>query len=442
MLLDPNNPIYQQLLKLVSDDMARFQMSALSDMRPNDQESEIGSARNRFIQLLNHAATIAFLGRREGTLNFDEIYDNDESLIVNAEKGDILTDEFQKMSVNILLEQYLQTVFKTPESHRRRRLCLIDELPIFVESCAPLLERCCTEVRKYKTSFVFCHQGANRFPDRTKNPFFLTMLDMCRTKVWFRHGIDRVFFGEQLSSMAGSKPVVKHRQVNEQQLQDGYKILNLVDQSIGDSTSDGVSNMTAETATSDAGTSVTSTLRQAAKSANEKSTTLSSSSGTSNQQSQTQQRTTTQTSSTTYKQTAVANMVTKLVSTGVQFYTPAELDRGAIDMIATLGTGEAVVFTDGEIPPFSVQTPLAENAYGHAKMYGEKKLGQFLAAQSELAMFAKPEDVISSHEEFVGYLLEELYLLPSLDAPRKNPNKVVHGSLLLPNKPKPDELGL
>lgn len=442
MLLDVNHPIYQQLLKLVSDDMARFQMSALSDMRPTDQEAEIGSARNRFLSLLNHPATIAFLGRREGTIDFDRIYDDGDSLIVNAEKGQILTDEFQKMSVNILLEQYIQTVFKTPEGRRQRRLCLIDELPIFVESCAPLLERCCTEVRKYRTSFVFCHQGANRFPDRVKNPFFLTMLDMCRTKVWFRHGIDRAFFGEQLSSMAGSKPVIKHRQVNEQQLQDGYKILNLVDRSVGDSVSDGVSDMSSETSNTDTGNSVTSTLRKAAQVAHEKSSTVSTSSGQSRQQSQTRQRSTTQTQSTTYKQTAVANMITKLVSTGVQFYTPDELDRGAIDLIASLGTGEAVVFTEGEIPPFQVQTPLCVGAYAHARRYGDKKLLQFLAEQTRLPMFAEPEEVIASHNEFVGHLLEELYLLPAVEAPRVGRKKAARGTLLLPNNPKPDELGL
>ena len=442
MLLDPNHPVYQQLLKLVGDDLARFQMESLANMRPTDQEAEIGSARNRFLTLIGHPATVAFLSRTENALDFDSIYKNDVSIIVNLAKGNTLTDETQKMFANSILTQYLQVVFATPESQRRRRLCLIDELPIFVETCAPMLERCCTEIRKYKTSFMLLHQGANRFPDRTNNPFLLTILDMCRTKVFFRHGIDREFFGGLVSSAAGSKPVVKHLQVAEQQFQEGYDILNLVDTSEGHSNQIGSSVMDATSSTSDAGSSITETLKQATESVRQTARSNSQSQGTSNQRSETWQNSHTSTSSTTYKQTAVAKLVSKLVVTGVQFYSPEERDRGAIDMVAQLDTGEAIFYVEGSIPPVKAMTPLAKNEYGHAIKYGQKKVTAFLAEISKRSEFDPPAKILQEHQQFIELLLKQLYSQPALPQPSKRRQKPVQGELLLPQPPKSEDLEL
>lgn len=135
-------------------------------------------------------------------------------------------------------------------------------------------------------------------------------------------------------------------------------------------------------------------------------------------------------------------MVTKLVSTGIQFYSPAERDRGAVDFIAGLGTGEAVVFTEGAIPPFKTLTPMAADAFDHARRFGDKKMKQFLVQQAELLLFAKPEEVISLHHEFVQKLLEELYLLPAIDVPGKRRNQPLTGNLLLPKISQPEDLGL
>ena len=86
------------------------------------------------------------------------------------------------MLANLILTQYLGVVMSTPLHLRRKRFCLIDELPVFSESCGPLLEEMCRQIRKFQTSFVFMHQGSSGFPMRQQDPFLMTILDMCREK--------------------------------------------------------------------------------------------------------------------------------------------------------------------------------------------------------------------------------------------------------------------
>ncbi len=229
MLLDPNHPVYREILKLVADDLSRFQMESLSKLRSFDQESEIGSARNRLLALLRHPTVIAMLSRVDNVLDFQEVYDNDQSLVIDASCGELLPSNAQSLIANIYLSMYLQVVFRTPEKLRRRRFLIIDELPIFAQSCGPMLERCATEIRKYKTSMALLHQGANRFPNRTEDAFLATILDMCKCKVFFRHSFDAEFFGKLVSRAAGAKLTEKRAQVNRQQYQDGHSIIELVD---------------------------------------------------------------------------------------------------------------------------------------------------------------------------------------------------------------------
>ena len=106
-------------------------------------------------------------------LHFEEIYRKDQSLIINLECGQTLTKEVQRMLANLILTQYLGVVMSTPLHLRKKRFCLIDELPVFSESCGPLLEEMCRQIRKFQTSFVFMHQGSSGFPMRQQDPFFL-----------------------------------------------------------------------------------------------------------------------------------------------------------------------------------------------------------------------------------------------------------------------------
>lgn len=440
MLLDPHHPIYEQLLKLAPDDLARFQMAALLAMKSVELENEIGSSRNRMLILLDHPATCAILGRRDHCLDMRYLYENGYSMIFNISRGDMLTEEVQSLLANIVLVQYLQVVFATPEHKRKRRLCLIDELPVFVDACGPLLERIVTEVRKFKTSFAFSHQGANRFKDRTENPFLLTLMDMCRVKLLFRHNIDADFFGRQISVAASDHPRVKQLQVAEQQLQDGHDILELVD------FSDGSTNTSGDTASQSESDALTTTLATAVATVDMKSSNKSESRGRTTQQGGSQHSSRSSSSNRTVKQTAVARIITKQVVTGTTFYTPDEIDRKAASLLRQQDTGEAVVIIDGAGTPFSTMTPLARDPYGHAPKFGAKKIAQWLADIHTRSEFVSPTQILIDQSAFQQQLLEELYLMES---PATSDNLELRSAASLPQKlltpsrkDAHDELGL
>ena len=446
MLIDPQHPVYEHLLKLAPDDLAYYQMDALSNMRPTDLENEIGSARNRMLTLLEHPATRAILGRRQHCVDFHSVYQNDYSVIINLHTGRILTDEVQSLIANVVLTQYLQVVFATPEHERRRRLCLIDELPVFVDTCGPLLERMVTEIRKFQTSFMFMHQGASRFEGRTDNPFLLSLLDMCRVKLFFRHRVDAAFFAKQVVEATEQKPRVKHMQVSEQQFQDGYEIIELVDHSSGQTSTTG------DTTGSGSSTSLTNTLANAVNAADETTKTDSTASGSVTQSSNSSHQSQSQTSSVTHKQTAIAKMVTRRFVTGTTFYTVEEIDRKAASLIAGLDTGHGVLIVDGWESPVVALTPEAKNPYSHAPKFGHKKLTRWLEIIQESDEFASPESILLELQEFQAVLLDRLQRMPArisgsqLYLPASTESiHVIHQRqqlLLPPEDETPDDLGL
>ncbi|MEZ6052416.1 MAG: hypothetical protein R3C02_13660 [Planctomycetaceae bacterium] len=368
MLIDPHHPVYKLLVQLAPDQMARLQLEALPDMKVNDLEAEIGSARNRVATILEHIAAETMLSRRYDTINFREIYQNDMSLIVDLDKGLILSDEVQRLICNIVLNQYLAVVLSTPEHLRRRRLCLIDELPVFAEACGPLLERMSTEIRKYRTSFVYLHQGANRFPDRTENQFLRTILDMCRVKVFFRHQVDAEFFGKLVSLAAHSGPKVKHVLKTTQQLTVGHEIVELIDRSAGEQ------EMRGNTTTHGTmkGDSLTTTLSEAVDAANQRTRGQADARSSQTSHSDAQQHTQTSTRGITYKQTILPKLVTNEVVSSVQYYSLEEIDREAASRMASLETGAAFVIVDGQGVYFA-RTPLAKLPYGHAPQFAARK---------------------------------------------------------------------
>ena len=445
MLINPQHPVYEHLLKLAPDDLAYYQMDALSNMRPTDLENEIGSARNRMMTLLEHPATRAILGRRQHCVDFNAIYQNDISLIINLHTGRILTDEVQSLLANVVLTQYLQVVFATPDHLRRRRLCMIDELPVFVDTCGPLLERMVTEIRKFQTSFMFLHQGASRFEGRTDNPFLLSLLDMCRVKLFFRHRVDAGFFARQVTEATQQKPVAKHIQVSEQQFQDGYKIIELVDRSNGNTSTSG------DTTGSGASTSITSTLANAVSDADNKTVTDSTANGSVTQTSSSTHQSRSETTSTTIKQSAVANMVTRRFVTSKTFYSIEEIDRAAARMIAGLDTGQGVLIVDGWETPVLAMTPEAKDPYSHAPKFGHKKLTTWLQKIRSTDEFASPNEILIELQEFQAVLLERLHSMPpriigsQLYLPSQDDQSVLaqQQELILPvDEEFPDDLGL
>jgi hypothetical protein len=416
MLIDPQNPVYDLLIQLAPYEMARHQMESLPGMRAAELEAEIGSARNRIANVLEHPAAEVLLSRRKNTIDFRKLYDDETSVIVDLDRAGILSEEVQRLICNIVLNQYLAVVLSTPEPLRRRRLCMIDELPVFNESCGPLLERMCTEIRKYKTSFMFLHQGGARFPGRTENEFLLTILDMCRVKVFFRHNVDAEFFGKLVALSAHGKPRIKHVQTSIQQLTVGQEIVQLIDH--GEGTSDMTGQTTTEGTTDTQGDSsaVSNALSQAVKNVDSRTktdgTTKTSNNSSAVSKAKATQQTTTRTTNKTVKQTLVPILRTDEVVSSLQFFTKEEIEWAAGAVIKELKTGEAVVMVDG-MGIWQTQTPEAKEPFGHAPKFAAQKLADWWAKIVKRPEFASPTAIQDERKEFLACLLKELRKLSS-----------------------------
>lgn len=411
MLIDPHHPVYDQLVQLAPDAMSRHQLASLSDLRAADLEAEIGSARNRIANILEHPAAEILLSRRHDTIDFREIYDSGTSLIVDLERGEILSDEVQRMFCNVVLNQYLAIVFSTPEAERRRRLCVIDELPVFNESCGPLLERMCTEIRKYLTSFVFLHQGGARFEGRTDNEFLRTIIDMCRVKILFRHNVDAEYFGKLAALAAHRGPRIKHVQTGLQQLTVGHEIVELIDQGEGTSEMTGQTTTAGTTETKSNSDSLTETLTQAVQKVDEQTRAKGRGRATnrahSNSEAKAQQRTSTRTTNVTRKQTLVPKLETHEVLTLLQFHSKDEIEWAAASALQQLDTGNAIVMIDG-VGVWKTLTPEAKNPFSHAPKFAMKKLQEWRTELLKRPEFTEPKKIQAERKKFLDSLLVEL----------------------------------
>jgi len=417
LLVDPKQPVYQELLRLVPDELARRQMESLAMLKPSDLEAEIGSARNRILAVLDHPVCQTIFSRREHVLDFRAIYDEDVSLILDFDKADVLTDDAQQLIANLVLNQFLATVLSTPEAQRRRRLCFVDELGVFASS-APLLTAMCTEIRKYRTKFVLLHQGSARFPDRHENEFLNTITDMCRVHIFFRHSAaDARFFGEQVSLATWGKPRIKHVQSVPQQFTVGHDLVELIDTSEG--VSDGATSGTSDARATgrEDGTSdqLTDTLGEAVDHADQRTRSSSQARGRSQQSSTSStdtrttsdSRTSTTSHSRTIKQQLISRIITRNIVTSIQFFTPEEIDRDHAARIVQFATGEAYLLLGG-IGAFLVQAPLATDPLSRTPKFAGRKLAEFLSAQWRRPEFVSPDQVQQERQKFLEKLLEEL----------------------------------
>ena len=265
---------------------------------------------------------------------------------------------------------------------------------------------------------------------------------MCSTKVFFRHAYDAEFFGKIIARAAGSKLVMKRVQINTQQFQDGYSILDLVDRSEGtvDANATGATNTS--TQGFDQSDSISECLRNAAESVRATTTAHSSAVSNSTNIGYSQVHTSSLSSSTTYKQTAVANVVNELVVTGVQYYTKEEIDQGAIDLVANLPTGEAVFFIDGKVKPLHVQVPLLLDPFAKSPKFGAQKVRNWLARLYKLPFYASPEKMLSEYEEFTQQLVSYLAEQPPRAGIDNRAQKLIQSNLINQEQIRPDELGL
>ncbi len=444
LLADPKQPIYEQLLRLVPDDLARQQMESLITLKTSELEAEIGSARNRLMGVLDHPVSQTVFSGRENVLDFGAIYKAGVSVIFDFDKGDLLTDDAQQLIANLALNQYLATVLATPEHQRRRRLCFVDELAVFASS-APLLQPMCTEIRKFKTKFAFLHQGSARFPDRHENEFLNTITDMCRLQLFFRHAAaDAQFFGKQVSLATWGQPQIKHIQRVPQQFTVGHDLVELTDTSQGTSDGDTIGTSDASASGTQEGTSsqLTDTLGAAVNRA-ENATTNSSSSSTSKASSEGRQsgtsstqtrttsdsRTTTRSQSRTVKQQLLPRIITKDIVTSVQFSTPEEIDRDHAGTIVQFGTGEAYLLIGG-LGTFIGQAPLAVDVLARTPRYAARRLQEFFAEQWQRPEFVAPAVVIAQRQAFLAQLLSELTTMRLGDQAPRQPLR--HAPLPIP----------
>lgn len=404
MLIDPQHHIYQLLAQLAPDEMSRHQLLALPGMKVTDLEAEIGSARNRLTTLLEHPAAEMLLSRRRNTIDFRSMYRSGTSLIIDLGKGKILTDEVQRLICNVVLTKYLAVVLSTPFEQRQRRLCIIDELPVFSDACGPLLERMCTEIRKFQTSFLFLHQGSARFEGRTENDFFQTINDMCRVKVLFRHNADAEWFGRQVALAAYNGLNVKYIQRTPQQFTVGHKIIELTDHGSGSSEMEGSTHTDGMTS------SLTSTLARAVRAvdgADDITRTYSHATGSSVSSAAAKQSTYTVTKNKTRKQTLLPVVETRDIVSSVQFYSNEEVAWEGASMIKNLRTGEAIIIVDGS-GVWLAQTPLAVDPYAHAPVFAAKRLAAWTKDMQSLPFFASPTVIMSERQLFLERLTTEL----------------------------------
>lgn len=254
------------------------------------------------------------------------------------------------MLANRILTQYLSVVVSMPQHLRRRRFCMIDELPVFTEACGPLLDRMCRQIRKYLTSFVFMHQGSSGFPTRQDDPLLLTLMDMCRVKIYFRHNVDAEFFGKQISLALDTAPTIKHQQIGEQQFTDGNDIVELMDRTEGTTETSGfTSGEGNSSAKSDSLAEVI--LKVDADISDEPTRTKSAGNAVTTSESSSRHTSSSRSTTIAHKQSLVARIITKKVVQATQFYSLDEIDRYAAHLLKRQPTGGCIMIVDGASSP-------------------------------------------------------------------------------------------
>jgi hypothetical protein len=401
MLIDPQSPVYPLLCQLAPDDMARYQMEMIAAMRPADQEGEIGSTRNRLMSTLDHPASKMLFSRWDNVIDFEYLYENDITLIVDLSKLGLLTDNVQQLIANTVLLCMQSVVMAKPQSHRRPRFAALDELPLFASSF-PLLQTQCTEIRKFLTKFVFCHQGSARFPDRHDNEFLNTLTDMCRVHVYFRHGAsDAEFFGRQVSLADWkNKKKIKHVQKTPMEFSDGFRVITLRDYSTSNGKTDGSSAMDGST------DQITEALQTAAETGRR----MSNSQGSvkANQHTNTTMGSTTISSSETIKQTIIPRTKLKNIVTGLQFYGVDELDREDAAAMRNYQTREACLVIDG-MATYKIRSPKLVDPYLMTPCYCQRKLDEWFQRQvANRPEFTTPEQLEKDRQDFVNALITNL----------------------------------
>lgn len=418
LFLDLLSPAYRPLVQACPDLIARNEMDELPDLRVSDRLAQIESAKNRFLGLLSNPVFEAMVGRSDGALDFQSLYDSRSIIIVNLELGGVLRPMDQEILANLFLTLAVFTILNSPAERRYPYFLALDELPVFASSF-DLLEWLSGQTRKFLARLVVCHQGVNRFPDRAEDRLLHAITSQTRTHLFFRHGspVDCDFFGRILALPEYSAKIPKHIQTTPMQFQVGHRLAVLTDESEGSSDTSGTSDTTGTTDTTTNSTTnadATSdgrTLREAVETARSEVRNRSASRGTANasgsQQSATSSNSQSRSRNVTRKQQLVPIIETKSIVTGIQFYTKEELEAEKASVLTRLKTGEALLYVTGA-PAVPVKFPLALDPYARTPKFGSKKEAEQQSLQERNTAFATVAQIHADREALVVALVRAL----------------------------------
>jgi hypothetical protein len=436
--LDVGSPLFQALIRAVPDLMARHAFEDLARRKPSEADEQIESTRTRMLGFLDNPVVEAMLGRSEN-LDFRRVIAEGVSVIVDLEPRGLLRAEDQTILANLILTEFIHTVMNLPTKERRPYFVMVDELPVFAQASGPLLIKALCEIRKFLCRFILAHQGTQRFPERTEDPFLNTIVSQCGVHVYLRHvnPKDATFFGDILALPHLDPLRIKQTQRIPMQFQTGHELVMLTDTSSSSSTGEqrGESRSTgtqesnsqgegsSESEGSSAGTSTqqgVERLRECVTEARSRTSSHSSqrsaTSGVSTQNGTSSATTQSQTFGETRKQTLVPRIVTRDIVTGVQFYSLEEQRQIPATKLAGLATGCGFLHVAGR-GTAEVRFPLAKDPFVTTPKFARRRQAEFWRQLLEQPEYASPESILAERASMLEELLIELQRLAPEDAP-------------------------
>jgi len=164
LFFDLHSPAYPYLCRGVLDPVDRQEMLELPTLRPMDREQQLGSAMNRVKGIARNPLMPAIFSKTKasGAFDFLQAHRSGQIVIVNAHCGTTLRKTDQQLLANMVLSSAIDVVMTRPLRERKNSLIAVEEMPLF-SSSEELLFRTFSRIRKFRTRFAVCHQGAHTF---------------------------------------------------------------------------------------------------------------------------------------------------------------------------------------------------------------------------------------------------------------------------------------
>ena len=413
LFFDIHSPAYTHLCRGVLDPVDRREMLELPTLRPMDREQQLGSTMNRIKGITRNPQMTGIFSKTKtsGAFDFLEAHRSGKIVIINAHCGTTLRKTDQQLLANMVLSSAVDVVMTRPLHERKNSLIAVEEMPVF-SSSEELLFRTFARVRKFKTRFAVCHQGAHTFEGGLESRLLASIRSNFQTHFFFRssHPADAKHTAEQIHLPTLDLKKVKFEHWEKEQYQDGHELAVLTDKNVsqsegtesgsseaaGDSTTATLSTSSADQNSLDA-VRQTITNTSANASADAKSHTSTTSSSTSSSKSQ----------SITHKQTLVPQHSWRRVLRMLQFWTADEQYLQVASRLARQRAGQAMVYCNG-LGAQQFQFPLLKVPFHNTPRFAAKKLAEakrLLLARSE---FDSIENIQIHRQKFLDLLLAQL----------------------------------